>query len=218
MVQISTGNNAYFTRESHFDRDRMAGSMPVWKQNNDVKDDSASALSLTSKDSVGKQSAIAPSLSFGEMIDVVNPLHHLPVVGNVYRSLTQDDISPVAKIAGGALYGGAIGGAVSLLTAAVEEHSGQSVSGAVRSAAGSDKHSYTLEDDPRTAGHNHQKTDHSSNTPHTTRLSDITWSQQPSQSVLARLESEERQPVTEVSIKVADNQTHKRQSSFHFNA
>jgi len=48
-------------------------------------------------------------LTFGDLIDVVNPLQHLPVVGNVYRWLTGDDLSPAARVAGGALYGGPIG-------------------------------------------------------------------------------------------------------------
>lgn len=48
-------------------------------------------------------------LTFGDLIDVVNPLQHLPVVGSLYRWLTGDDISPAARVAGGALYGGPIG-------------------------------------------------------------------------------------------------------------
>jgi hypothetical protein len=48
-------------------------------------------------------------LTFGDLIDVVNPLQHLPVLGNVYRWLTGDDLSPAARVAGGALYGGPIG-------------------------------------------------------------------------------------------------------------
>jgi hypothetical protein len=46
---------------------------------------------------------------FDALIDVVNPLQHLPVVGALYRELTGDKIGTPASIAGGALYGGVFG-------------------------------------------------------------------------------------------------------------
>lgn len=46
---------------------------------------------------------------FDDVIDVVNPLQHIPIVSTVYRWLTGDEISPAAQLAGGALFGGAIG-------------------------------------------------------------------------------------------------------------
>ncbi len=49
------------------------------------------------------------NLSFADLIDVVNPLHHLPVVGTIYRTITEDTINPVMKLAGGALFGGPLG-------------------------------------------------------------------------------------------------------------
>lgn len=52
-------------------------------------------------------------LTFDDVIDVVNPLQHIPVVSTVYRWLTGDTISPAAELAGGALYGGAVGFAAS---------------------------------------------------------------------------------------------------------
>ncbi|WP_375593693.1 hypothetical protein ABWI00_16790 [Algihabitans albus] len=47
--------------------------------------------------------------SFGDLLDVLNPLHHIPVVGNLYRELTGDEIGGTARIIGGGLYGGAFG-------------------------------------------------------------------------------------------------------------
>lgn len=46
---------------------------------------------------------------FDDLIDVINPLQHLPIVGMIYRELTDDRMSPGAAIAGGALYGGVMG-------------------------------------------------------------------------------------------------------------
>ena len=48
-------------------------------------------------------------LGFGDLLDVINPLQHLPVVGTIYRALTGDTMSEAARMAGGALYGGPFG-------------------------------------------------------------------------------------------------------------
>jgi hypothetical protein len=59
-------------------------------------------------------------LTLDDVIDVVNPLQHIPVVSTVYRWLTGDTISPAAEMAGGALYGGAVGFAASAAMVAVD--------------------------------------------------------------------------------------------------
>jgi hypothetical protein len=48
-------------------------------------------------------------LTFRDVLDLVNPLQHIPVVGNLYRELTQDTIDPAVRVAGGALFGGPFG-------------------------------------------------------------------------------------------------------------
>jgi hypothetical protein len=48
-------------------------------------------------------------ISFGDILDVVNPLQHLPVIGTLYRELTGDQIKPFPKAAGDLLYGGPLG-------------------------------------------------------------------------------------------------------------
>ncbi len=42
-------------------------------------------------------------------LDVVNPLHHIPFVGQLYRAISGDEISPEASFTGGFLYGGPLG-------------------------------------------------------------------------------------------------------------
>src|SRR5690606_5431091 len=59
--------------------------------------------------------------------DVINPLQHLPVISTIYRHITGDDISPVARIAGGALYGGPVGLAMGVVNAAVESNTGKDI-------------------------------------------------------------------------------------------
>ena len=48
-------------------------------------------------------------MSFGDFLDMINPLQHIPVVSSVYRAATGDSINPVSRIAGDALYGGIFG-------------------------------------------------------------------------------------------------------------
>ena len=59
------------------------------------------------------------SLSFSDIVDTLNPLHHVPVLSDIYRRLTADAISPQARVAGGTLYGGPLGGIASVLSLAV---------------------------------------------------------------------------------------------------
>jgi hypothetical protein len=64
--------------------------------------------------------------TFADALDVVNPLQHIPIVNLVYREMSGDEISAPAAVAGGALYGGVLGFAGSLLAAAFESLSGES--------------------------------------------------------------------------------------------
>jgi hypothetical protein len=51
----------------------------------------------------------ADGASFANLIDIINPLQHLPVIGLLYRTVTGDTIAPAAQLAGGGLYGGVTG-------------------------------------------------------------------------------------------------------------
>ncbi|MDP2124178.1 MAG: hypothetical protein Q8J92_07335 [Parvibaculum sp.] len=64
-------------------------------------------------------------LSFNDLIDTLNPLQHIPVVSEIYRGLTGDAISPQARVAGGALYGGPIGLVVSVASLAIAGGTGE---------------------------------------------------------------------------------------------
>ncbi len=51
----------------------------------------------------------AQKFEFADVVDVINPLHHLPVVNMIYREMTGDELHPMSQIIGGAVYGGPIG-------------------------------------------------------------------------------------------------------------
>ncbi|OYD81119.1 hypothetical protein [Azospirillum brasilense] len=63
-------------------------------------------------------------LGFGDLLDAVNPLQHLPGVSQVYRHATSDEIGLPARLAGGFLFGGPIGLLGSAAMAAFEAVTG----------------------------------------------------------------------------------------------
>ena len=64
---------------------------------------------------------------FDDLLDVINPLQHLPLIGTAYRAITGDGIEAPARLAGGALFGGLFGFLGSVATLAFEEITGESV-------------------------------------------------------------------------------------------
>ena len=72
--------------------------------------------------------------SFGDLVDILNPLQHIPVVSTLYRRLTGDEISAVSRVAGGAIFGGWIGGAASVANAMLERVTGDDLGGHIATA------------------------------------------------------------------------------------
>src|SRR6516164_9237091 len=64
---------------------------------------------------------------FHNLLEIVNPLQHLPVVSTLYRNLTGDKINTFDKIAGDTLYGGPIGFAGSVADTIFEKVTGKDV-------------------------------------------------------------------------------------------
>ncbi|MCA1907003.1 MAG: hypothetical protein LDL39_01445 [Magnetospirillum sp.] len=71
------------------------------------------------------------SPSFWDLLDVVNPLQHIPIVNEIYQDLTGDKIGVAARLAGGGLLGGPIGLVASAIGCLVEEETGDSIGGHV---------------------------------------------------------------------------------------
>lgn len=70
-------------------------------------------------------SGLSLNTAFHDLLDIVNPLQHLPVVGTLYRAITGDTIGTVEKIAGDALYGGLWGAVGSVADSAFEAVTGK---------------------------------------------------------------------------------------------
>lgn len=61
---------------------------------------------------------------FENLLDIVNPLQHIPVVSTVYRAVTGDQIAAPARLIGGALFGGPLGLASASANLFLEEATG----------------------------------------------------------------------------------------------
>ena len=66
---------------------------------------------------------------FPTLLDIINPLQHIPLVSNLYRELTGDEIEPAARLIGGAVFGGPIGFASATANVLIEQASGDDVLG-----------------------------------------------------------------------------------------
>lgn len=107
---------------------RMAGSRAAFSAM--VKDSAASSAASSANAASGAASPDSGGGFIGfikTVIDIINPLQHIPVISTMYRHITGDEISPVARIAGGALFGGPIGLAAGVVNAAVEDSTGKDV-------------------------------------------------------------------------------------------
>lgn len=64
---------------------------------------------------------------FADLIDIINPLQHIPVVSNIYRAVTGDTINPAGRILGGTLFGGPLGFLAGIGSTLVAQTTGKDV-------------------------------------------------------------------------------------------
>lgn len=65
--------------------------------------------------------------SFDDILDAINPLQQLPVVGTIYRELTGDRMGAAARVVGGLLYGGIAGAASAIANIVFKEATGKDI-------------------------------------------------------------------------------------------
>lgn len=65
--------------------------------------------------------------SFRDVLDIINPLHHIPIIGNIYRAVTGDEIKAPARILGGGIFGGIIGAVAGVVNAVISKVTGKDV-------------------------------------------------------------------------------------------
>jgi hypothetical protein len=65
------------------------------------------------------------AFSFGDVLDMINPLQHIPVVNTIYRAITGDEIGHAPRLVGGALFGGPIGLVAGIFSVASKASTGK---------------------------------------------------------------------------------------------
>ena len=88
----------------------------------------AQAVNSTETEDKGFRPFGQNGFSFLDLIDVVNPLHHIPVVGPVYRGITGDVIDVLPRITGSTLFFGPIGAGLAAADVVLEESTGKDTS------------------------------------------------------------------------------------------
>ena len=64
---------------------------------------------------------VASTASFDQVLASLNPLHHLPVVGTIYRAVTGETVLPTARIIAAGLTGGPLMALATAAWTAIEE-------------------------------------------------------------------------------------------------
>lgn len=105
-------------RRNRFAVSRMAGTVPAWQPR-------IQPANFAPGQIVSTELATGHKPGFADLVDIINPLQHIPVVGHVYRRMTGDEISPPAQFIGSALYGGPLGAVAALTDIAVREQTGK---------------------------------------------------------------------------------------------
>jgi hypothetical protein len=87
------------------------------------------ALSAPPDDAPAKEFSLFgdDGFSFADLLDVVNPLQHIPFVSTFYREATGDTLAAAPRVAGSTLFFGPLGLASALANVFVEESTGQDI-------------------------------------------------------------------------------------------
>ncbi len=119
---------------------RMGGSVPAWVKPDTAQDEITDNFVGLGTVNPSFKSALSyqvqePSRSedeefgFYDLLDMINPLQHIPLVNIAYRELTGDEIKSAPMVIGGAIFGGPVGAAGGLVNAIVKEETGKDIAG-----------------------------------------------------------------------------------------
>jgi len=95
----------------------------------DVKEDIRDPSFGSAESAAGDRGWGEDGFGFDDLVDIVNPLQHLPFISSLYRELSGDSIAPAARVAGGALYGGPAGLIAGIANVFVEAEAGNDIGG-----------------------------------------------------------------------------------------
>jgi len=103
-----------------------------------VADTQAAGAEGESKAGESKVWQDGETTSFKDILAILNPLQHIPVVSTIYRSITGDQIGFMPRVIGSAIYGGPIGFAIGLVNGLLKSETGKDAGESVASLFGSE--------------------------------------------------------------------------------
>ena len=79
----------------------------IWQKLENTPEGEADPMSTAEEDVANNGKAT--SLDFTDVLDIINPLQHIPIVSTIYRNVSGDTIDDVPKFLGSALFSGPVG-------------------------------------------------------------------------------------------------------------
>lgn len=125
--------------------ERMAGSVPMWESIKEPPNQFENMLQTSLNKNANIETPGArltyheshrqtpdiktDDFGFGDLFDMLNPLHHVPFLGRIYTEISGDQIKPMGRVIGSALYAGPIGAASALINTVIMEETGKDLMG-----------------------------------------------------------------------------------------
>lgn len=120
--------------------ERMGGFVPKWEKITSETPETTLAQAQSTPATPQSDAALAyrsapqgtetnAEFGFLDLVDIINPLQHVPIVGHLYREITGDEIKSSSRVFGGAIYGGGLGAAGGLVDAILIEETGNDFTG-----------------------------------------------------------------------------------------
>lgn len=110
---------------SYIGNDRMAGSVPKWDKSTPLNAGANPIEQSAERLATKEPTSSSNPFSFSDLLDMMNPLQHIPIVGHMYRKITGDEIKPIGQVIGGAVFGGAIGAGAGLVNVIAQAEIGK---------------------------------------------------------------------------------------------
>jgi hypothetical protein len=167
-MYVSDTQAPLYTRQSNNDPERGSGTQIHYNSFSDF---------ITAFEAEAKDPKV---FGAADALDMINPLQHIPIISNLYRAATDDQIKQGgSNIIGGALFGGGIGLASTSVNNTVSYNTGRDVPETIMAALTPTDHSEmtiaTAEIPTETVTTQEQVQ------PMVITKSDITWTEQPHQ-------------------------------------
>ena len=84
-------------------------------------------LGATASPAPMKPAASGGGSFFSDLLEIINPLQHLPIISTLYRAITGDKIGSFEQVAGDTLFGGVYGAVSSFVNLAVKDLTGEDI-------------------------------------------------------------------------------------------